>query len=102
MHHVGVMHDVVFALQPQSSAGARIGFRAGFEQLIPTNGLSPDEVLLQVGMDRAGGLDSACMDGNCPSAALIFASGEKRNQAEQGVSGANQASQAAFFQSVAG
>src|SRR5207253_4305474 len=96
-----VLHDVVFALQPQSSAGASIGFRAGFEQLIPTNGLSPDEVLLQVGMDSASGFDSACMDGNRPGAALIFAGGKKRNQAEQGVRGANQARQATFFQSVA-
>src|SRR5881296_2514801 len=81
MHHVAVLHDVVFALQPQSSAGASIGFRAGFEQLIPTNGLSPDEVLLQVGMDSASGFDSACMDGNRPGAALIFAGGKKRSQA---------------------
>src|SRR5437660_10997994 len=102
MHHVAVLHDVVFALQPQSSAGASIGFRAGFEQLILTNGLSPDEVLLQIAVDGAGGLDSTRMDRKRPCAVLIFVGGEKRNTAEQGVSGSKQASQDALNQSVAG
>ena len=58
MHHVAVLHDVFFAFETQSAFGAGVGFRAGFEQLVPANGLGADEVLFQIGMDGAGGFDA--------------------------------------------
>src|SRR5919109_632508 len=89
VHYVTVLHNVILAFQAQGSASAGIGFGTGFEQLIPADSFSADEVLLQVGVNGPGRLNSTCMNGNRPGAALVFAGGEERNQAEQGVSGAN-------------
>src|SRR5271166_3329383 len=47
VHHVTVLHDVVFAFQAQRAFGAGVGFRAGFEQLVPADSLGADEVFLQ-------------------------------------------------------
>jgi hypothetical protein len=52
VHHVAVLHDVVFAFEPQRAFGAGIGFGAGFEKLVPADGFGADEMLFQVGVDR--------------------------------------------------
>ena len=56
MHHIAILHDVVLAFQTQRALGARVGFRARFEQLVPANGFSTDEVLLQIGVDGSRSL----------------------------------------------
>src|SRR5271169_3550348 len=35
VHHVTILYDVVLAFQAQRAFGAGIGFRAGFEKLVP-------------------------------------------------------------------
>ena len=49
VHHVAILHDVVFAFEAQRAFGAGVGFGAGFEQLIPADGFSANEMLLQIG-----------------------------------------------------
>src|SRR5581483_9818715 len=90
VHHVAVLHYVFLAFQAQRAAGARSGFGARVEQRIPANGFSADEVMLEVGVDCAGGLRSLRADRDRPSAALVFACGKKADQAEQLVAFANQ------------
>ncbi len=77
MHHVAILHDVVLAFEAQRAFGAGVGFGAGFEQLVPADGFSADEMLLQIGVDGAGGFDGAGADRNGPGAAFVFAGGEE-------------------------
>ena len=62
---------------------ACVGFGAGVEQLVPPDGFSADEMLLQIGVNGPGGLRSAGIDGDRPGAALVFADGEEGDQAQQ-------------------
>src|SRR5215472_13405220 len=72
VHDVAVVHDVVLAFQPQCAFGTRVGFRAGFQQLVPADGLGSDEVLLEVRVDRARRLLRAYAAGHGPGAALVL------------------------------
>src|SRR5208282_5353751 len=80
VHHVAILHDVVFAFEAERAFGAGVGFGAGFEQLIPADGFGADEMFFEVGVDGPGSLLRAAVGGDGPSAALIFSGGEKRNQ----------------------
>ena len=102
MHHIPVLHDVVFAFQPKSAFGAGVGFGAGFEQLVPADGFGADEVLFEIRVDRAGSFHGAGVDGDRPGAAFVFADGEERDQAEQAVGVTDEPDQAALGEPVAG
>ena len=82
--------------------GAGVGLGAGAEQRIPVDDLGADEVLFQVGVDGAGGLDGARVRGHGPGAALVLAHGEERDQAHELVGLADEAHQAALLEAVAG
>ena len=56
VHHIAILHDVVFAFEAQGAFGAGVGFGAGFEQLVPADGFGANEVLFQIGMDGSGAL----------------------------------------------
>ena len=77
VHHVAVFHDVLLAFEAEGAAGAGFGFGAGFEQLIPMNGLGADEMMLQIGVDGAGRVDGLGAALDSPGAALVFADGEE-------------------------
>src|SRR5882672_8636515 len=102
VHHIAVLNDVIFAFESQCAFGARVGFGTGFEKLILADGLCADEVFFQVGVNRPGGFLRARLSRNLPGAALVFARCEKRNQAQQFVSGPNQPHEAALSESIAG
>ncbi len=53
VHHIAVLHHVFFAFKAQRALGARRRLRAGFQQIVPANGFGADEVMLQVGVNRA-------------------------------------------------
>ena len=55
VHDVAVLHDIVFAFEAESTFGASVGFRAGFEELVPSNGFCTDEMLFEIGVNRSGG-----------------------------------------------
>ena len=44
MHHIPILHNVVFAFKTQCAFGAGIGFGAGFKQLLPADCFSANEV----------------------------------------------------------
>jgi hypothetical protein len=102
VHHVAILHHVFFAFQAKSSFGSRCRFRARVEQVIPADGFSANEVMLEVGVDRPGTLRRLRANRNGPSAALVLACGEEADEPLQFVALANQPDQAAFVQSVAG
>ena len=79
MQHISILDNVVLTLQPQRAFGAGVGFGAGFQELIPTDGFSANEVLFQIRMNSAGCFDSSGIDRDSPGAALIFAGGEERD-----------------------
>src|ERR1700690_2348512 len=102
VHHVPVLHDVVFAFQTQRAFGAGVGFGAGFEQRVPADGFGADEVVFEVGMDGSCALHGARIYGDSPGAAFVFAGGEKRNESQKRVGFADEAGEAALGQAVAG
>ena len=55
MHHVAILHDVVFAFQAQRAFAAGVGFGTSFQQLVPANSFGANEMLFQIGMNRARG-----------------------------------------------
>ena len=72
VHHVAVLHDVFLAFKAEGAAGAGGGFRAGVEELVPANGFSPDEMFLQIRVDRSGSVLGACIHRDGPGPAFVF------------------------------
>ena len=66
VHDIAILDDVVLALKAESTLGAGVGFGTGLEQLIPADGFRPDEMLFEIGMDRACCLLGAGMRGDLP------------------------------------
>ncbi len=79
VQHISILDNVVLALQAQRAFGASVGFGAGFEELIPADGFSANEMLFQIRMNGAGCFDSSGVDRDCPGTALVFADGEERD-----------------------
>src|ERR1700692_2301349 len=79
MHYVAILHDVILPFEAERSFGAGIGFGAGFQQLVPTDGFGANEMLLQIGVEGASGFHCTCADRDGPGAAFVFAGGEKGN-----------------------
>jgi hypothetical protein len=77
VHHVSILHNVIFPLKPQDAFGAGVRFGTGFQQLVPADGLGADEMLFQIRMDGAGSFDRASIDRDRPGAAFVFADGEE-------------------------
>ena len=44
VHHVAILHDVLFAFQAQPAFRLSVRFRTRFQKLVPVDGLSADEV----------------------------------------------------------
>jgi hypothetical protein len=44
VHHISILHDVVFAFQAQRAFGAGVGLGTGLQQLVPADRLRPDEM----------------------------------------------------------
>ena len=100
--HVAILHDVFLAFKAERALGARGGFRAGGQQVVPADGFGADEVMLQVGVDGSGGLRGLGAGRHRPGAALVFAGGEEADEAEQFVALADEADQTALVEAVAG
>ena len=77
MHHVAILHDVLFAFQPQLAFGASVGFRARVQQRVPVDGFRANEMLFQIRVDCAGGVLRARSARHGPGAALVFTDGEE-------------------------
>src|SRR5258708_26790192 len=75
VHHISISHDVVFAFQAESAAGAGVGFGASFEELVPADGFGADEVVFEIGVDGSSSLHCAGVYRDGPGAAFVFATG---------------------------
>src|SRR5258707_15000733 len=76
VHHVPILHDVVLAFEAEGAFGAGVCLGTRFQQLIPANGLGPDEVLFQIGVNGARAVLGPRILWDRPFAAFIFACGE--------------------------
>ena len=56
MHDVTVLHHVVLAFEPHFAGVAGAAFAAAADIVVIGDGLGADETLLEIGVDRAGGL----------------------------------------------
>ncbi len=101
VHDIPILHNVVLAFEPQRAFGSGVGFGTRFQQLIPANRFGADEVLFQIGVNRAGAVLRSRIQRDRPGAAFVFAGGEKRNQSQQVIALADQARESAFGQSIA-
>src|SRR5258708_32030056 len=90
VHHVSILHDVVLAFEAEGAFGAGVCLGTRFQQLIPANGLGPDEVLFQIGVNRAGAVLGTRIQRDRPGAAFILSGGEERDQSQQATALADQ------------
>lgn len=72
VHYIAVLYDVLLAFQPECPLCASVSFGTRIKQMVPANCLCTNEMLFKVRMDCPGCVDCACVDGNCPCAALVF------------------------------
>ena len=77
VHHVAILHDIVFAFEPERALGTGVGLGAGFEKLVPADGFGADEMFFQIRVDGAGRFLGAGVRGDLPGAAFVLAGGEK-------------------------
>src|ERR1700724_4546763 len=75
MHHVAILHNVVFAFKTQRAFGAGIGFRASFKQLVPAGGFSANEVFFQIGVYGPRSFNGPGGGGYRPGSEFIFSGG---------------------------
>ena len=80
--HVAVLDDVLFAFQTQQPLISHAGIAIIVDQRLPVDHFRADELLLEVAMNRAGGLLSRAVHGNGPGANFGFAGGQEAHQAQ--------------------
>ena len=80
MHHVAILHNVLLALKAKRTLRARSCFAARRKQIIPANRFGANEVMLKIGVNRAGRLRRLRSCGNSPCAAFVFACGEEADE----------------------
>src|SRR5579884_3600054 len=88
---VPVLYDIVAAFQPQHALLAHTRIAAVAHQVFPVHHLGANELLLEIAVDSARSLLRGAVDGDGPCAHFGFARGEKGHEAEQAVSGGDQA-----------
>ena len=78
-HHVAILHDVLFAFEPNLGLFFRRGKAARREQIFPLHHVRFDEAALDVAVNGSGGLlcVHAALDG--PRAAFRLAASEERD-----------------------
>src|SRR6185369_12500592 len=91
---------VFLALEAKRTLCARSSLASCRKQIVPSNGFRADEVVLQIGVNRARRLRRLRSRGHGPRTALVFPRGEEADQAEQFVAFPNQPDQSALVQSV--
>src|SRR5260221_6148007 len=79
--HVSVLDNVFLAFEAQQPFLADTWITGMIDERLPVDDLGANEFLLEVGMNRAGGLHRRAADGNRPGAYFRFSGGEKRHQA---------------------
>src|SRR5579884_3941258 len=89
-----LLNDVILALEAHLRLLLCGGDTPGGNQIIPAHHFRADESLLDVAMNRSGGLDGRGPFVNGPSADLGLARGEELQKAHEVVGGANEAIQA--------
>src|SRR6185437_6933081 len=89
MHHIAVGNDVVLAFEAEFPRFARAGLAVVRAIVIIPDGFRANEPVFELGMDNAGALRRACPRGHCPGAGFFRSNGEKGDEAEQVVTGAD-------------
>src|ERR1035437_925419 len=79
---VAVFDDVLLAFQTELAFVAGAGIAAEIDQRLPVHHFGANELLFEIGVNRAGGFDRRAVHGNGPGAALVFSGGEEAHQAQ--------------------
>ena len=95
---VAVLHDVVPPLDAQGAGRLAVRERPRLHQRVERDDLGPDEVLLEVRVDRGGRLHGVRPLRDRPRAAFVLAGREERHEAEEVVRGVEEAVERAVRQ----
>ena len=98
MHDVPVLHHIVLAFKPHLAGvlGALLALRD--DEIVIGDGFGPDEALLEIGMDDAGGLRRGGARWDRPGTRLLRPDGEEGDQAEQLIASANEPVETGFVE----
>src|SRR5258708_25055258 len=99
--HIPILDDVLFTLQPQKPLFADSWIATQIDQRLPVHYFGPDELFLEIGVDRPPGLHRIAADRDGPGVDFGFSGSQKRHQPKQPITGRNQPLQARLFQSIA-
>src|SRR5918999_695598 len=102
VHDVAILDQVVLTLQPQGALGTGLGLRARLQEGIPADYLGPDEVFFEIGVDGAGGFHRPLPVWHGPGAAFVLSEREKREQAQEFITHADEPQRSALPQIIAG
>src|ERR1035437_6706842 len=75
--HIAILDDVLFAFQLEQSLFAHAGVAAQIHQRFPVHHFGADELLLEIGMDRARGPHRGGVHGDGPRPAFVLAGGQE-------------------------
>src|SRR5579863_4178936 len=83
MHHIGLVHHVFLALEPQPPGLAGPGFAAILYVIAVGDDFGTNETALEIGMNYPGGLGRGTALAHGPGADLLWPGGEVGNQPQQ-------------------
>src|SRR5438105_924490 len=90
MHHIAILHDILFPLEAEFSRLTRARFTVEGDVIHIFDYFGADKALLEIGMDDARGAWRAGAFLHGPGAGFLGAGSEKGDEAEQVIAGANQ------------
>ena len=99
--HIPILDNVLLALQTQKPLLTDSGIAAQIDQRLPVHYFGPDELFLEIGVDRPRGLHRIAADRDGSGVDFGFSGSQKRHQPKQPITGRNQPLQARLLQSIA-
>src|SRR5215211_4050042 len=89
MQHVAIGDEVVLTLEPQPAVVARARLPVIGYIIFIGDGFCAYEALFEIGVDHSGGLRGACAARHRPGPCFLGTGGEKRDEMQEFVAGAD-------------
>src|SRR5882724_6837492 len=89
MHDVAVLHDIFLAFETEFARLARARFAIEGDIIVVSDRLGPDEAFFKIGVNDAGRAWRPRAFRHGPGARLLGSGGEKRDEPEQIIAGAD-------------
>lgn len=97
IQYVAVFHNVIFTFCAHFTGFFCTLFAFVLDEILKCDGLGADKAFFKVGVDFTGCLRGGCADRDSPCTDFFHTGGEIGLQVKQGVTGADHAVQARFF-----